>query len=333
MSGYRRDPVIRIIPRNSPEEVYWFTDNLTDVGSHTRIMLHYELIQQMREDINRSLRPIIYGWRPEVTIDCVIWSMTDQLFLSRIEEALSDRDGYDVFLSIDGGVVYRRVILMEGADAKPISGKTVVGASFSLAMKCVDLISRRPAMMTDQGTGGELIEDGGFEQWDTAAQPRAWVTGSGVGTVAQELTIIRSGLSSAKVTRSDGATFFSFQQRNSATSIEPRPGHWYRVLAYARGSIDIPAGGSGPFRIQVFNVSRNESIGPDGKTIGGDLSITGVLAATWSGVELYFRVPSNWLPANEVYLRFVGYWAAGESLYYDDASVYGPVLRPGYATW
>lgn len=336
MSGYRWDPVFRVAPVNGPETVYWLSDRLTDVGSHTRITLRYPETMNVREDINRSLRPVVMGIRPEVDIECVILSMADQQFLGEIEAALLQPRDYNVYLSLDGGCVYRAVALAGISNADPIAGKTVVGAKFTLRVRCVDLIPTRPTMMTDPTVGEELTSDGGFESW-TAGALNSWSGSSGVGTVAQETTIISLGTplgtSSAKVTRSDATTAFTF---NQTLAKNPTIGAWYRFYCDFRGSIDLALGASGPVRVKIKDNAN--AVRTDGVTWGGvganSMSILGAVSgSTFTTYTLYFRrsITSKWDATFTV--NFDGLWAAGESLYIDRCSLYGPILRPGVATW
>ena len=331
MSGYRWDPVFRVAPINGAETIYWLSDRLTDVGGHTRIGLRYPESMNVREDINRSLRPVVYGIRPEVEISCVILSMADHLFLAEIESALLQPHSHHVYLSLDGGVVEREVVLASVSNAEPLRGKTILGATFSLRVRCVDLIGRKPAMMTDPGIGEEFVRNGGFEEW-SGSVPLGWTGSGGVGTVAQESTIINSGLSSAKVTRSDGTTSFLFHNLFLRAVAQ---GSWYRYRGSVRSSIDLTVSGSGPFRVAILNNTLTQYLQSDGKTWSGsgDFLLKPTLAASFTQYEGYFRIPSSFKPTDEMYLRHQGYWSATESLYYDDASVYGPVLRPGVATW
>mgnify|MGYP001176765727 CR=1 FL=1 len=210
MPGYIWDPVVRIVPRNGTDIVYWFADELTDVKGATKIALRYVEEFENHEDVNRSLRPIVFGLRPEVDITCVILSMEDQRFLADIESALLLPRDYDVFLSLDGGVVERQVVLAKAIDFEPIRGKTVIGASFTLSLKCVDLIDQRPAMITDPGVGVEKLIDPSVEMW-VGGVPTHWTHSSASITVTQETVAVRNpGGNSARVLRLN-AGFISFQ--------------------------------------------------------------------------------------------------------------------------
>lgn len=337
--GYRWDPVFRVVPRNGPERFYWLADLLTDARGPTSVGLRYVPDEDVRTDVNRALRAEVYGLRPEVEIGCQILSMADQSTLAEIESALMTPRACDVFLSLDGGVVYRRVVRGTSADPAPLAGKTFIGAAFRLGVRAVDLIDERPSMSVDPGLGAELVQDGGFEQWPGGAS-QSWIVASSptpnLVHISQEATVVRSGASSAKVLRDDGTTFADLLQ-GAGAYLHPLQGRWYRLRVSARATVDLAAGASGPLRIQVNNAQRAEFILKDGKSVasgtGEFITPIGIAAATWTDFEGYFRVPATWSPSHDVLTRFLGYWTAGESLYYDDVSVYGPVLRPGYATW
>ena len=155
--------------------------------------------------------------------------------------------------------------------------------------------------------------------------------------IDQEATIKQTGAYSAKVKRNDALTFGMLTRKGAGTGLHAKPGRWYRIRASARGTSDMAIVTGGPFRIQLVNNTNLDYIQTDGKSIAtstGEVApIVAVTAAAWTTVEAYFRIPSTWLSSHDVAIRFSGYWTSGESLYYDDVSVYGPVLRPGVATW
>jgi hypothetical protein len=325
MPGYKRDIVMRIVPENGAESVHWFTDRLTDLGAHVSCTPGYPIEARTRRDLNRVLRRRVYARRATAQIDVLIATMADQWFLQEIEEAL-DGKGYSVFLSLDGGVVEREVIRNgdTGLAPNPLKGKTVVGATFSLSLITNGDIGRRGPMMTDPGVGQELVQDGGLEAWPT----QSW---EAVPTLVmtQETTIVSGGVSSAKVARVDAA-FNDFRPTNAA-SFSLRSGVWYRYRAMVRGSVAM----TNAFQLRISNSTQAKEVAPDGKTWGasGTLFLTSSVTTSYALMEGYFRrYPQD--PGTDKYRpRHVGLWTSGESLYYDDISVYGPVLRPGYATW
>ena len=332
MSGYKWDPVWRIVPRNGGETVYWMSDELTDCKGHNKITLQYAESMNIREDINRSLRPVVHGVRPEVEIECQIFTMDDQAFLANIESALLLPNHYNVFLSLDGGVTEREVVIKGVSNPTAIRGKTVLGATFTIAVRCVDLIPRRPAMMTDPLTGGELIGNGGFEDWNTGV-PVGWSGSSGVGTIAQNTANPNTGLSCVQITRSDGSTYFQF---NPSVSGIPGilDGKWYRLQVSYRGATAIT---------DALKCEITRSLGSTLQYLQTDMTswaTTQAFAfvetppgpAIWAAAETYFRGPNDSLSNVAIRPRFNGYFT-GANLFLDDVSIFGPVLRPGYATW
>lgn len=348
MSGYKWDPVFRVVPKNGPETIYWLTDRLTDIGSHTKIVLRYVEAMKTREDINRSLRPVMFGLRPEVEIECVILSMADQSFLAEIESALLDPMTYNVFLSLDGGVVEREVVLSNVSNAEPLSGKTVIGATFRLSVRCVDLIQRKPVMMTDPGNGVEKLANGGLEDWADASTPRGWQN-NGSGTNVQEATIVDDGAFSAKVTKTAiDATYFAFSQNNAITL---NAGAWYRMRGVAQGGqTDVSPSG---FSIQLWNTSADGSTGPSPLALSQQRAVVGssinkwgtgetvqqdVFAGNFVSIDVFFRRPNVKtgfvFKSSDIYnYRIHGIQVQNHFIYYDSLSLYGPVLRTGYATW
>ena len=327
MAGYLWDPVVRITPKNGADIVYWFSDQLTDLGGHTRIAVRYPEVKTDREDINRSLRPIVFGVRPEVDIDCTIFSMADQAFLATIQSALLSPADYDVFLSLDGGVVERQVVINRNNPPTPIAGKTVLGATVQLQVRCKDLIAQMPAMNTDPATGGEFVQNGSLDSWTSSTDCDSWteVVG-GTCTLTKDTLGARSG-ACALLSRVDSGSLW--MQQTLPNSL--RLGCWYRLDAYARFTA-VPFNA----RIGLRNATRSLDVTSDGKTWGAftqyavDSTIS--TAATYFLEEVYIRA-STAFAADDSYILFLYGSDVGSVLRYDDVSLYGPVLRPGYATW
>jgi len=92
--------------------------------------------------------------------------------------------------------------------------------------------------------------------------------------------------------------------------------------------------------MQIFNYATATGVYPDGITWGSasDLVPAGTVAnGAWRDFEGYFRLPSiqRFSQSDGIYFRLSGYFGetANTYLIYDDASVYGPVLKPGLSTW
>jgi hypothetical protein len=328
VSGYVWDPVFRVVPANGIEEVYWLSDRLTDCGGSARIGIAWPEDQELRVDINRDLRAVVNGVRPEVTIDCTILSMDDQAFLAKIVSRLIRPRDFAVYLSLDGGCVERQVVLSKSMSIAPLAGKTVIGAAFSLPLRAKSLIDYYPEMMTDPGVGAELVQDGGVEQWESSSVAQAWAATAGV-TLEQETTVVAVGVSSAKFTRPDGGSPYVFQPKVGSTAY--RRGVWYRARAKVRGTAVM----ANAVRLRIFNQTKNVAVDSNGKTwsVNGNLVVQASNASAFDQIDAYFRLPDDYRYGELILSRFQGLWTGGESLYYDDISVYGPVLRPGVATW
>jgi hypothetical protein len=319
---------MRIVPANGAETVHWFNDRLTDVGSHIRCTLRYPRDVTMLEDLNRDLHPIVRSKRAQIEIHVLIVSMADQWFLQEIDEALGDRQGYSVFLSLDGGVVYRQVVRPggDGMSPQPIRNKTCVGATFTLSLQTKSTIGRLGPMMTDPGIGAELLQNGGFEQWSGAGDAQGWAEVTTGGTVTQETTIVHTvGGSALKLDRTGASSSHWVHQDN----IGPLAvGSWYRASGW------FASGATGHGRIQIQNLRTTLALKPNGRDWAAvtqsaiDVTATTVFAFG----EIYFRVAPNAL-LSDTY-RWYSFGDVNPSvIYHDDLSLFGPVLRPGYATW
>jgi len=342
VSGYRWDPVVRVVPFNGSETIYWLSDRLTDMGSHTKLRLTYLTDMTTHEDINRNLYPVINAIRPQVEIECLIVSMADQLFLSEIEYALTHPKECDVFLSLDGGCVERKVILGTLSQAEPINGKTCVGATFRLTMKCFAPIDSKPAMMTDPGVGSEKLQGGSFDDWSSSSVAQGWEANGNL-TLAQEGTIKKSGDWSAKATVS-GVGYASL---TNLAAFSLNPGAWHRLRVSCRGGQTSNNGLSA----QIWNTSFPGSTSSVPRALLMARPIVGAFGLVWANAgavyenisaaaftsfDCYFRGPKVGpaFKASDIYqFRLHGIVSVGEIAYYDDVSIYGPVLLPGYSTW
>jgi hypothetical protein len=326
VSGYKRDIVIRVVPTNGAETVHWFTDRLTDLGMHVNCTPTYPRTMQMREDINRVLRPVVFCKRVRVIIEVFIASMADQWFLQEIEEALDDPTNYSVFLSLDGGVVEREIVWdgAEGLNPQPLRGKTCVGATFVLSVQTKAPIGTRGPMMTDPVVGSELLQNGSFEQWGGAGDVQGFTEVVAGGTATQETSLVHTAGGSALKLDRTGAGALWVQQDDISLKREA----WYRISGWFRSS------STGRGRIQLSNQRLGIALVNDGKTWQGTTQYALDLAVTtaYAYSELYFRADPSFL-ASDDYRWFSLAYDNPSTLYHDDCSLYGPVLRPGVATW
>lgn len=325
--GYLWDPVVRITPKNGADIVYWFSDQLTDFGGHTRISVRYPEVKRDREDINRTLRPVMFGIRPEVDIECAIMTLADQAFLSNIESALLSPADYDVYLSLDGGVTERAVVLNRMSQPAPIGGKTVVGAYFTLQVRCKDLISQKPAMMTDPGVGAELTENGNLDSWASSTNANAWTeVVSGACTVTEETSDVHTaGGNAAILNRVDGGSLWMQETLPQSLKL----GAWYHVSCYGKANSAAYS-----LRVGLRNNTKALDVTGDGKTWGGftQYAINQTATTSYALAEAYVRASTSFGAADS-YILFLYGVDVGSIVKFDDVSVYGPILRPGYATW
>ena len=91
------------------------------------------------------------------------------------------------------------------------------------------------------------------------------------------------------------------------------------------------------YRLQIFNASRATSVSSDGTTWGNSsqdlIPSAAILNGTWADYETYFRLPRDVDPLDAIYPRLCGYFGEVSEVCYDEMSIYGPVLKPGVATW
>lgn len=334
MSGYTRDVVIRISPKNGSDIIRWFEDELTDVGRHTLVELTYPEESERFKDINRSVRSRVFGFRPTVTITVEIMSMADQAFLADVESALADETSFDVFLSLDGGVVERQVRLRRGGVEKPFRGKVFAGSTFTLDLEAVDLIPTKPSILSPPPIGREFLSDPSIELW-SGGQPVCWSgTASNGGetiTVFQETVLLYDGSNAARLTRSGGSQYLQFAAIPMSGF---RRNAWYQATMRFRSAVALSA------NINVTSYDANNahadySVRADGKTWNqnsGDLvPATTPSSSSFTPLTAYLRMPS-WLDSRTiVYLRTNCYYTGIVRV--DGCSFYGPVLRPGIGTW
>lgn len=327
--GYIWDPVVRIVPRNGSERVIAFADAFTDLAGHEKADVRYVPDVNQRTDINRSRRPMIYGWRPTVRFDFAIMTMADQHALADIQEALRD-DKIDVYLAMDA-CTFRKIkpISDDGPDA--ISDKTFVGARFRLGVECADLIQTRPRMGAISNLyQRDFLQNGDFELWN-AGLPASWSYFNTAGGTITQVTGggQRSGSSALAFTRSSASTL-----ENGQTLTGLEPGRWYTLNTWGKGSTTIANG----HRVMVRAEDRvQRNITSDGKTWSTDLSNAAVLMSlttAYAQGSLTFRIRQDFQSGD----RYSVYCVAsniGTSQVWtlDDFSLIGPVLPAGVSLW
>lgn len=327
MSGYKRDIVFRIAPRNGGEHVIVCNESFTDAGGHLSADVRYPLEQKWREDIGYRSRPLTFGYRPTVDINFAIWTMADQHALAQVMDALCD-DRVDVYASLDARCTERLVRTRNAPSPKPFGGKTVAGAEFSLQLECVELIAALPKMGVTTNPGQrEFLQDGGIEQWTTATNAQAWTEAVGAwGSVNQETVNIHGGLSAARMDRSS-AGYLDFYQGLTG----PAPGSYVTISVWSRGSGSMAQAN----RVVLRNESKATDLLPSGSW-GATTThcITSDVTTSYAQSTFSARISSAFHLTNAYTLYLPGSGIGnGESLYHDDLSLVGPSLPDGVSLW
>lgn len=160
MGGYLHDHVLRFTPTNGAPSTLDLATAFSDIGGPVRTGLDYTLDQETRLDVNRGRSVLFRGFRPTVRMDFEVFTTADQTNFATIVNRLCSPD-WTVELSLDGGAIYREVVLDRLDGPTPIAGKSVVGAAYTLTVAAVDLIAEYP----DQNVTDGLSRDTGVYAW------------------------------------------------------------------------------------------------------------------------------------------------------------------------
>lgn len=155
-TGTRWWPIFRVTPTDGEG---WTLDTRTDLttiaGCYAVAGPLYKLVQEVEEDVQRSLQPINHGWRCELTLEYMVTQdMTDHDAWTRIINALADRAHFTVELSLDQGTTYRVVDMIGDATETPVQGRTFAGFYGRLPLKTRDLITERVPVTAVQDQDG-----------------------------------------------------------------------------------------------------------------------------------------------------------------------------------
>lgn len=331
MTGYKWDPVWRFVPQNGRSSVLVQASAFTDLGGHVKADVKYKLDSEDRDDVNRVLRPLNFGFRPEVRFSYSIFTMEDQANLATIANALID-PAIDVYLSMDGRVTERRVVLVDAPSPKAVRNKTVIGADFELSVRCADLLDVLPNMATDPGYSKEFARNGDFELWSSATDVDAWGESPlGDGSITQYgAGEQRSGTLAVGLESVSNDVYLT----QSLTTF--RPGATYRLSAWVKAFSGAP---------QVDIMIYNQAVGATryyrpmysswGTTYGAG-AYTYRPTSSYADYTFDFRMDyepgvteestvSMWVVNRNISGSSVAVW--------DDLSLIGPVLPSGVSTW
>lgn len=326
MSGYKREVWMRTVPLDGAEEWFDIGTLLTDAGGPTVARVRYREVRDQRENVNRGLRSIFYGVRPEVQLKFDVATMADHATLATITSRLM-RDDWTVYLSLDGRLTEREVELVQVPEPMPFNGKTIGGASFTMDLRCRELLDDLPAMMADPETVRDFLFDGAMESWASATALNEYTSVlTGSNSVNREGTEQRSGIYGCRIDRNEAGNASIYQTITAGM----QPGYWYEAGVYAKGDVAITDG----LGIRILNNAQSESVGADAKTWAAasyahDQDVTDEYAL----YTLRFRVDPDFADTDTYNIIFRHDGAVGTSLYLDDAYIRGPVLPPGVSTW
>lgn len=147
MSGYEWHPKIKCVPDNGAEVEYDLRTVLTDASGPVQTELEYIDESDERDDVNLGLRRVERGFRPAVRFVCDVASMGDHATMALIVTRLIRAD-WTCYVSLDNGTTYRECVLEDWRGPRGFRNKTVGGATFELALRCVDVLDELPSMST-----------------------------------------------------------------------------------------------------------------------------------------------------------------------------------------
>jgi len=169
----------------------------------------------------------------------------------------------------------------------------------------------------------EWLRDAGFEVWSGAVLSN-WTPSANL-TLAQDATVVRPGSSfSAKVTRTDA--LFAQLVANEAVNLQRFA--WYFVGIWAQATVQVTDNA----RIRFVNARTGESWDDATQTwiAGAAGSIYGT-AKTSGLIQTGGWIPinaQNGLGSDAFQMQLAGYFGDTNSLWYDDATIFGPFARP-----
>jgi hypothetical protein len=140
-------PVVRVTPANGEPVIYDIGVGLVWLMQPLRVRIDAQPDIERREDINRKRHDYVRGFRPRVRIEIAASDdLADAETITAILNAFAS--GSTVELSLDGGAVYREVMLRDFAGPEPLGGKWFAGVVYELDFECAELISEliSPAM-------------------------------------------------------------------------------------------------------------------------------------------------------------------------------------------
>jgi phage-related protein len=174
----------------------------------------------------------------------------------------------------------------------------------------------------ERDTCKERLLNGDFESWASTTDANSWTEnlGSGEATINRESSGVHGGTYAARIDRTGGTNFAGLTQ--NITGLEP--GRWYRIVFWHKQSA---LGIGSACRLFINNTTRTLNVESDGVTwlnpaVNNPFSQQG--ATTWTQYEFTFKFREDFATTDTVQIGFTPYFTAGNSVWYDDASLRGP---------
>jgi len=322
-------PYVRFTPTNGIVETWDLRAKFSDVNGPVRTGLDYVSDRERRVSSDeRRLGLLHRGFRPRVDLELEIFTLAHQSNFATLLSRLRRPADWLVELALDGGITYRAVQLDSHDGPTPLGGKTFIGARHRVRFDGVELLADLPDMYADPAQLRELVYDGGFEQWTSATVPTWFIEeGAAAGSPNQESSVVYGGTYSMRLERTGGATYGVSQQQLGLV-----PNCYYRSTVQRRSNLTD---------VQKAEVTVGT---PDGG-VQWYSRATGLFSLTQPGAENYIDVSSTvwqldtfsflWpFPFSyRIDMRWRHRAGPGNQVYYDAASIVGPVRPPGISAW
>ncbi len=168
---------------------------------------------------------------------------------------------------------------------------------------------------------GEILVDGGLEDWASATDLTEWVEDAFGGTVNQETTIVHSGSNACRLDKTSASGVRIEQPKSSLY----RLGKWYRYSLWSRGD-----GTSTECILRAYNVTKDEFWDRTIQAWGGPVKGSpGNVSTVYTRSQLFwFRIDPTFDFTDSIQVEVLNFADTSGSTYVDDLSVVGPYDVP-----
>ena len=151
--GFRWSVRFRLTPLNGlPTTIALDATTLTEGRGPLLIHPSYEPDDDVEEDVLRSMRGRLFGWRLSVELGFRVATLTNQAVLAEIRDALVN-PAVAVEMSLDGGATYRGVVGRGAFGPDRLNGKWTAGAEYAFTAVCKNLLRELPRITSVDGSG------------------------------------------------------------------------------------------------------------------------------------------------------------------------------------